>query len=43
MTNDHELLRMSQRIRRYAIPNDYVTYMSENVDESMSDDDPILF
>ena len=41
--NNEQPLRRSQRERRSAIPSDYVTYMSEDMNELMLDDDPTSF
>ena len=40
---NNEPLRRSQRTRNSAIPDDYLTYMSEDMDESVLDNDPISF
>jgi hypothetical protein len=39
----NEPLRRSQRIRKPAIPDDYLTYMSEDMNESVLDNDPTSF
>ena len=41
--NNEQPLRRSQRERRSAIPSDYVTYMSEDMNELILDDDPTSF
>ena len=41
--NNEQPLRRSQRERRSAIPSDYVTYMSEDTNELILDDDPTSF
>ena len=39
----NEPLRRSQRTRKPAIPNDYLTYLSKDMNESMLDNDPTSF
>lgn len=40
---NEEQLRRSQRVRRSAIPSDYVTYMSEDLNELILDNDPVSY
>src|SRR3990170_6490927 len=39
----NEPLRRTQRTRKPAIPDDYLTYLSEDMNESMLDNDPTSF
>ena len=41
--HDGEPLRRSHRVRKSAISSNYVTYMSEDMDELVLDDDPTSF
>ena len=41
--HDGEPLRRSHRVRKSAISSDYVTYMSEDMDKLVLDDDPTSF